>query len=103
MIRVSVLYPNIEAKRFDMDYYCSKHIPMIKEKVGPACKDIIVDQGLSGAAPGSKPSFIAWAHFLFDSLETFQDSFAPHIEEFTADIPNYTDIEPVFQMSEAKM
>jgi uncharacterized protein (TIGR02118 family) len=103
MIRVSVLYPNTEGKIFDMEYYCSKHITMIREKVGAACKDVIVDQGLSGAQPGSKPNFVAWVHFLFDSLETFQSSFAPHIEKFSADIPNYTNIEPIFQISEVKL
>lgn len=103
MIRVSVLYPNAEGKKFDMDYYCSKHIPMVQEKVGAACKGVIVDQGLSGARPGSTPSFIAWTHLLFDSLETFQSSFAPHTETFAADIPNFTNIEPIFQISEVKM
>lgn len=103
MIRVSVIYPNIEGKRFEMDYYCEKHIPMIKAKVGAACKDVIVDQGMSGAQPGSKPGFIAWAHFLFDSPETFQSAFIPHLKEFSDDIPNYTDIEPIFQISEVKM
>jgi hypothetical protein len=31
MIKVSVLYPNSEGKKFDMGYYCSKHMPMVQQ------------------------------------------------------------------------
>ena len=54
MIRVSVLYPNNEGSNFDMDYYCNKHIPMVKDKLGAACKGVAVDQGMGGAAPGAQ-------------------------------------------------
>ena len=47
MIKVSVLYPNDEGKTFDMEYYCNKHIPMVREKLGAACKDVDVDYGES--------------------------------------------------------
>jgi uncharacterized protein (TIGR02118 family) len=32
MIRVSVVYQNAEGKKFDMSYYCTKHMPMVKQK-----------------------------------------------------------------------
>ena len=51
MIKVSVLYPAGEKVTFDMDYYCKKHMPMVKEKLGAACKTIAVEQGLGGGAP----------------------------------------------------
>jgi len=38
MIKVSVFYPNEERKKFDMDYYCNKHIPMVQQKLGAALK-----------------------------------------------------------------
>ena len=52
MIKVSVLYPNEEGKKFDMEYYCDKHIPMVQQKLGGACKRVAVEQGLGGAEPG---------------------------------------------------
>src|SRR5687767_13666472 len=58
MIKVSVLYQNAEDKKFDMGYYCNKHIPMVKQKLGAACKRLEVDQGLGGAQPGSNPAFV---------------------------------------------
>ncbi len=100
MIKVSVFYPNEEGKKFDMDYYCSKHIPMCQEKLG--CKQVAVEQGLAGGAPGSRPTFIAMGHLYFDSLEAFQKAFGPHAKEIMADIPNYTDIQPTIQISEVK-
>ena len=103
MIKVSVLYPNTEGKKFDMAYYCDKHIPMVKQKLGAACKRIEVDQGLGGAQPGSRPSFAAMAHLSFDSVDAFQGAFGPHAEAIMGDIPNYTDIEPSIQINEVKM
>lgn len=103
MIRVSVLYPNAEGKKFDMVYYCNNHIPMVKQKLGDACKDMNVDHGLAGAQPGSTARYVAMVHMLFDSTEAFQNAFGPHAETIMGDIPNYTDIEPIIQISEVKM
>ena len=103
MVKVSVLYPNNDGGRFDMDYYCNSHIPMVREKLGAACKAVAVEQGLGGPAPGSPPHFIAMGHLVFDSLEAFQAAFAPHAETFMADIPNYTNIQPVIQISSVRL
>jgi uncharacterized protein (TIGR02118 family) len=100
MIKVSVFYPNEEGKKFDMSYYCNKHIPMCQEKLG--CKQVAVEQGLAGAAPGTRAPFIAMGHLYFDSLEAFQKAFAPHAAAIMADIPNYTNIQPTIQVSEVK-
>ena len=35
-----------------------------------------------------------------DRLEAFQKGFGPHAKEILGDIPNYTDIAPVMQISE---
>jgi uncharacterized protein (TIGR02118 family) len=103
MIKVSVFYPNEEGKKFDMEYYCSKHMPMVQEKCGPACKSMAVEQGLGGGEPGSRATYIAMGHLYFDSVEAFQNAFGPHAKEIMADIPNYTDIRPSIQISEVKM
>jgi uncharacterized protein (TIGR02118 family) len=103
VIKVSVLYENTPGQKFDMAYYCTKHIPMVKQKLGAACKRVEVDQGVAGAQPGSKPKFVAQAHLLFDSMETFQQAFSPHAQAIMADIPNYTTLQPIIQLSEVKM
>lgn len=48
MIKVSVFYLNGEGKKFDMTYYFNKHVPMIQQKLGNACKRVPVEQGLGG-------------------------------------------------------
>lgn len=103
MIKVSVFYPNNEGAKFDMDYYCNQHIPMVRQKLGPACKNAAVEQGLTGPTPGSRPAFIAMGHLYFDSVEAFQTAFGPHAQAIMADIPNYTEIQPTIQISDVKM
>ncbi len=102
MIRVSVLYGNTEGKKFDMGYYVDKHMPMVRQKLGAACKRIDVDQGVGGGKPGDKPPFVCMTHMLFDSGEAFQAAFGPHAKEIVGDIPNFIDIQPAMQVSEVK-
>ncbi|MFN0108843.1 MAG: EthD family reductase [Blastocatellia bacterium] len=103
MIKVSVFYPNEADKSFDLDYYCNKHIPLVQEKLGAACKQIAVEAGLGGGAPGSPAAFVAMGHMYFDSVEAFQQAFGPHSAEIMGDIPNYTAIQPTIQISEVKI
>jgi uncharacterized protein (TIGR02118 family) len=42
-------------------------------------------------------------HLYFDSVESFQKSFAPHAERIMGDLPNYTDSQPLIQISEVKL
>ena len=86
-----------------MAYYCDKHIPMVKEKLGAACKSVAVEQGMAGGQPGSPPTYIAMGHLYFDSVEAFQAAFGPHAKEIMGDIPNYTRIQPSIQISEVKI
>ena len=103
MIKVSVLYPNTEGKKFDMEYYLSKHIPMVQQKLGDACKGVAVEAGLGGAEPGSPATYIAMGHLYFDSVEAFQTAFGPHAQAIMGDIPNYSDVQPAIQLSEVKI
>ena len=100
MIKVSVMYPAREGARFDHAYYRDKHMPLVKARMGEACRSYTVDRGLGGDAPGSPPTYVAMCHLFCDSVEAFQAGFGPHAGEIMADIPNYTDIAPVVQMSE---
>lgn len=103
MIKVTVFYPHEEGKSFDIGYYCDKHIPMVQEMMGDALKGSAVEQGLSGANPGSPPTYFAMGHLCFDSVETFQSAFGPHVDAILGDVPNYTDVQPLVQVSEVKL
>ena len=100
MIRVMVAYPDGPGAKFDMGYYTSKHMPMVQQKCGLACKSIAAEQGLGGGEPGSKATYQAIGYLVFDSVAAFQEAFTPHAAEILGDIPNYTNIKPIIQISE---
>ena len=100
MIKVSVMYPNTPGARFDHDYYANKHMPLVKDRVGDAMLYYTVDKGLAGGAPGAPATYVGMCHLYFDSVESFQSGFGPHAKEIMGDIPNYTDQQPVLQISE---
>ena len=102
MVKVSVLYPNEEGKKFDMNYYCETHVPMVRRLLGDSCTNASVDAGIAGEAPGSKAPFFAIGHLYFNKVEDFISSFGPHANAIMNDIPNYTNVAPVIQISDVK-
>jgi uncharacterized protein (TIGR02118 family) len=103
MIKVSIFYPHSADASFDMNYYVTKHMPMVRDKLGTACKGMAIDHGVGGGAPGTAPTYVAMGHFLCDSVPAFQAAFGPHAKEIMADIPKYTKIQPIIQFSEVKV
>lgn len=103
MIRVTVVYPNTKGSHFDIAYYCKTHIPLVQRLVGPALKGVAVEHGIAGGTPGSSPPYLAIGQLRFASVEAFQTSFGPHAQEIMADIPNYTNTQPIIQISEVKL
>jgi uncharacterized protein (TIGR02118 family) len=100
MIKVSVMYPYKSGARFDHQYYRDKHMPLVKARMGDACKYYTIDKGLAGRAPGDPVTYVGMCHIFADSVEAYEKSFGPHAKEIMADIANYTDIAPVVQISE---
>jgi uncharacterized protein (TIGR02118 family) len=102
VIRVSVMYPNEIGTSFDMTYYQNRHIPMVRQLLGAALKEVTVEQGIAGLEPESPAPYVVVAHLLFDSLEMFQTSIAPHAQTIMSDIPKYTNSQPTIQIGEMK-
>jgi uncharacterized protein (TIGR02118 family) len=103
MVRLTILYPNSEGKKFNKEYYINTHIPLSLKLQGTAVKHVSVEFGFSAGLPGSPPPYTAICNFLYDSLEAFQNAFMPHADILTKDILNYTDTEALIQFSEVKM
>jgi uncharacterized protein (TIGR02118 family) len=103
MITVNVLYPNKDGAKFDMNYYLATHIPMVKRLLGSALKGCVVEQGLGGAAPGTQAEFSTLCHLRFDSVEAFQKAFGPNAAQIQNDIANYTNVQPIIQISDIKV
>ncbi|OLB29051.1 MAG: EthD family reductase [Acidobacteria bacterium] len=103
MIKVTVVYPNTSGGYFDIRYYCDTHIPLVRRLLGPALEGVAVEHGIAGATPGSPAPYLAIGQLQFDSVEAFQSAFGPHSQEIMSDVPNYTNIQPVIQISEIKL
>src|SRR5436309_10716298 len=99
MIKVSVLYPGGAGTTFDMGYYLNRHIPMVRAKLGAACKSAAVEQGLGGATPGAPPAFSPMGHLYFVSVEAFQPAFGPPAGASRVDFLNSTNVNPTIQWS----
>jgi len=100
MIKVSVMYPNTPDARFDFEYYRNRHMPLVKARLGDACKSCGIDKGLAGDNPGAPATYIAIGHVLGESIEALEAAYAPHADEIMGDITNFTNITPIAQVSE---
>ncbi|NOT74216.1 MAG: EthD family reductase [Cyclobacteriaceae bacterium] len=100
MVKVTILYPNSEGKTFDMDYYSTKHMPMIGTLLGDSLKLIKIDKGIAAGAPDTPVPYLAIGYLYFESVSAFKNSFGPHAEKIRGDVKNYTNIQPVVLISE---
>jgi len=102
MITVTILYPN-KGGRFDTDYYINTHMPMSIKKFGDALKGVSISLGTNAGLPGSAPPFAAVCQLIFESQVEFEKIFNTISADLIADMPNYTDIDLIFQISELKI
>lgn len=102
MIKVAIFYPNGEGKTFDMDYYSTKHMPMAASLFGDDLKAMSIDKGIANAAPDEPLQYVAIGYFFFDSMDASKKALGPNQEKLRADVPNYTNIQPVLQISEVQ-
>ena len=80
MIRLSVLYPRIAGKRFDVDYYKNRHMPLVKKRLTPITVEI--DVGISNEQ-GQDAPYVAIAHMTFASREELAARHAPRCSGIT--------------------
>ncbi|SEL14655.1 conserved hypothetical protein [Aquimarina amphilecti] len=99
MIKVTILYPNDTGKTFDMDYYANKHMPMLIDLFGDSLKRLEIDKGLSGRTSNDPIPYLAIGYLYFENLVDYQNSFGPNAAKIRGDIPNYTNIKPIVQIS----
>ena len=102
MIKMAIFYPNGEGKRFDMDYYATKHMPMAATLFGNDLKAMSIDKGIASGVPDVPVPYLAIGYFYFETMDVFQKAIGPHSEKLKADVPNYTNIQPLIQISEVQ-
>jgi uncharacterized protein (TIGR02118 family) len=100
MVVFSVLYPAKAGAKFDAAYYDATHIPLVKDAFSATgLTDVKVFHGVSAPDGGPAP-FVAMAHLTFESPEAMAASLSgPRGPEVMGDVANFTDIQPVAQVS----
>ncbi len=90
MIRVSVMYPKGDDVTFDLEYYKTKHMEIVNRTMKPT--KVEVDSGVDGP-------YVAAGHLYFESMEAMGAAMAEGGEAM-ADVPNFTNAQAAFQVSE---
>jgi uncharacterized protein (TIGR02118 family) len=93
MIRISVLYP--KGGKFNYDYYVNQHMALVHKLLDPfGLVKTEVNKGI-GDAP-----FMAIGHLVFNNLEEMEKGLKAHDPKLAADLVNFTDVQPQFQVGE---
>jgi uncharacterized protein (TIGR02118 family) len=101
MIVVSVMYPGGSEGTFDEAYYLQTHIPLVKERWSAlGLTNVQLLRG-AGTPDGSPPPYRVMALLTFRSLADFQSAGKAHGREIFADIPKFTNVQPVVQINES--
>ena len=99
MIVVSVMYPETEGTRFDLDYYMKKHMPLVASRgqdIGLQSYQVMRGTG----APGGKPTYRVVTLLTVSSLQAFHSGMETHGKEIMEDIANFSEVRPVIQFNE---
>ena len=100
MAVISVTYPHGGGTTFDHGYYMQTHIPMVKRLWSPlGLQDLKVLRGVNGP-DGAEPTYELVALLTFGSMEEFGAAAKQQGAAIFADIPNFTDSQPVVQFNE---
>ncbi|WP_163647952.1 EthD family reductase [Modicisalibacter sp. 'Wilcox'] len=96
MIDVMVAYPNQNDLTFDDRYYLENHVPMVENRLGEhGLRYARIHRGTDATSP-----YHLIAHLGFDSAEAFESAFDAVGQTLMADVPSFTNVEPVLQVSE---
>jgi uncharacterized protein (TIGR02118 family) len=100
LIKVSVMYPYAEGKTFNMEYYETKHMPMVARFLGSNLVKYTIEKGIASGIPNQPLPFMAIGTFYVKNLSDYQAAIGPNRDAIRADFSNYTNISPVILVSE---
>ena len=100
LTKISIMYPYAEGKTFNMEYYETKHMPMVAGFLGSNLVKYTIEKGLSSGIPNQPLPFMAIGTFYVKSLSDYQAAVAPNRDAIRADFVNYTNAVPVILVSE---
>jgi uncharacterized protein (TIGR02118 family) len=100
LIKVSIMYPFAEGKNFNMEYYETKHMPMVAGFLGSNLVRYTIEKGVASGIPNQPLPYMAIGTFYVKSLSDYQAAIGPNRDAVRADFSNYTNIVPVILIGE---
>jgi uncharacterized protein (TIGR02118 family) len=100
LVKVSIMYPIAEGKTSNMEYYQTKHMPMVAGFLGSNLVKYTIEKGLASGIPNQPLPYMAIGTFYVKSLDDYQAAIGPNRDAIRADFANYTNIAPVILVGE---
>ncbi len=92
---LTILYPNGEGVRWDVDYYRSHHMPLIMRLYKKeAIKRFELRKGDTGQAPGSKPAYIGTVNIYINDQKAFEEAGKKNGQTLRDDVQNFSSGQP---------
>ncbi|KAH6679905.1 ethyl tert-butyl ether degradation EthD [Plectosphaerella plurivora] len=100
-VSITVVFPNEADAEYDIDYYITKHMPLIQSRWGKyGVKSWSVTKFGNGV-DGSAPLYAFGSTVNWDNHEQIKTAFAgPEVGEIMGDVPNFSNKQPVFLVGE---
>lgn len=100
LFKVNIMYPYAEGKTFNMEYYETKHMPMVAGFLGQNLVKYTIEKGLASGVPDQPMAYMAIGTFYVKSIDDYKASIGPNLPAIRADFANYTNVAPVILISE---
>jgi uncharacterized protein (TIGR02118 family) len=100
LIKISVMYPFAEGKTFNMEYYETKHMPMVAAYLGQNLVKYTIEKGVASGIPNQPLPYMAIGIFYVKSFSDYQAAITPNRDAIRADFANYTNAAPIILVSE---
>jgi uncharacterized protein (TIGR02118 family) len=100
LFKISIMYPYAEGKTFNMEYYETKHMPMVAAYLGQNLVKYTIEKGVASGIPNQPLPYMAIGTFYVKSVDDYKTAIGPNRDAIRADFANYTNIAPVILVSE---
>jgi uncharacterized protein (TIGR02118 family) len=92
---LTILYPNGEGVRWEVDKYRTGHMPLIMKLYGTeAIKRFELRKGDGGMGPDTKPEFIGTVNIYINDQKAFDAAGKQHGQTLRDDVPNFSSVMP---------
>ncbi|KAJ4983114.1 hypothetical protein SVAN01_11378 [Stagonosporopsis vannaccii] len=96
-VTITVVFPNDSDAEYDIDYYISKHMPLVQAQWSKyGLQSWSATKFLNGI-DGSSPLYAFGSVVMWDSEDQLKTAFAgPEVAEIMGDVTNFSNKQPIF-------